>query len=32
MFLYSRNRRLSQDDNLVSDNDYKNAISKLNSM
>ena len=32
MFLYSRNRRLSQDDNLVSDNDYKNAISNLNSM
>jgi len=32
MFLYSRNRRLSQDDNLVSDADYKNAISKLNSM
>ena len=32
MFLYSRNRRLSQDDNLVSDSDYKNAISKLNSM
>jgi hypothetical protein len=32
MFLYSRNRRLSQDDNLVSDAEYKNAISKLNSM
>jgi hypothetical protein len=32
MFLYSRNRRLSQDDNLVSDSDYKNAISNLNSM
>jgi len=32
MFLYSRNRRLSQDDNLVSDVEYKNAISKLNSM
>lgn len=32
MFLYSRNRRISQDDNIVSDADYKNAISKLNSM
>lgn len=32
MFLYSRNRRLSQDDNLVSDSDYKNAISQLNSI
>lgn len=32
MFLYSRNRRLSQDDNLVSNDDYKNAISKLNSL
>ena len=32
MFLYSRNRRLSQDDNLVSDVEYKNAISNLNSM
>lgn len=32
MFLYSRNRRLTQDDNLVSDADYKDAISNLNSM
>ena len=32
MFLYSRNRRLTQDDNLVSDSDYKNAISQLNSV
>ena len=32
MFLYSRNRRLSHNDNLVSDSDYKNAISNLNSM
>lgn len=30
MFLYSRNRRLTQNDNLVSDADYKNAISDLN--
>jgi hypothetical protein len=32
MFLYSRNRRISKNDNLVSDNDYKNAISQLNSI
>lgn len=32
MFLYSRNRRMTQDDNLASDADYKNAISKLNAM
>jgi hypothetical protein len=32
MFLYSRNRRLSQNDNLVSDDQYKNAISELNSI
>jgi len=32
MFLYSRNRRLSQNDNLVSDDEYKKAISNLNSM
>lgn len=32
MFLYSRNRRLSQDDNLVSDSEYKNAISTMNSL
>jgi hypothetical protein len=32
MFLYSRNRRLAKNDNLVSDNDYKNAISQLNSI
>jgi hypothetical protein len=32
MFLYSRNRRISQKDNLVSDNQYKEAISNLNSM
>jgi hypothetical protein len=32
MFLYSRNRRLTQNDNLVSDADYKDAISNLNSM
>lgn len=30
MFLYSRNRRLSQNDNLVSDSQYKDAISQLN--
>jgi hypothetical protein len=32
MFLYSRNRRISKNDNLVSDNEYKNAISQLNSI
>ena len=32
MFLYSRNRRLTQNDNLVSDVDYKNAITNLNSI
>ena len=32
MFLYSRNRRLSQNDNLVSDKQYKNAISQLNTL
>lgn len=32
MFLYSRNRRLAQDDNLVSDDEYRHAIGKLNSM
>ena len=32
MFLYSRNRRLTKNDSLVSDSDYKNAISNLNSM
>jgi hypothetical protein len=32
MFLYSRNRRLTKNDNLVSDSDYKDAISNLNSM
>ena len=32
MFLYSRNRRLSQNDNLVSDDEYKKAISNLNSI
>jgi hypothetical protein len=32
MFLYSRRRRDTQNDNLVSDLDYKNAINKLNSM
>ena len=32
MFLYSRNRRLAKNDNLVSDHDYKNAISQLNSV
>jgi hypothetical protein len=31
MFLYSRNRRLAKDDNLVSDDEYRNAIGKLNS-
>lgn len=31
MFLYSRNRRITKNDNLVSDNQYKNAISQLNS-
>jgi hypothetical protein len=32
MFLYSRNRRLTQNDNLASDTDYQDAISKLNSI
>lgn len=32
MFLYSRNRRLAKNDNLVSDTEYKNAISQLNSI
>jgi hypothetical protein len=32
MFLYSRNRRISQSDSIASDNQYKNAISQLNSM
>jgi hypothetical protein len=32
MFLYSRNRRMNQKDNLVSDDQYKEAISNLNSM
>jgi hypothetical protein len=32
MFLYSRSRRLSQNDNLVSDSQYKDAISQLNSL
>ena len=32
MFLYSRNRRMTKNDNLVSDNEYKNAISQLNSI
>jgi hypothetical protein len=32
MFLYSRNRRISKNDNLVSDHEYKNAISQLNSI
>jgi len=32
MFLYSRNRRLSHNDNLVSDSQYKDAISQLNSV
>jgi hypothetical protein len=32
MFLYSRNRRISQQDNLVSDHEYKNAISNLNNV
>jgi hypothetical protein len=32
MFLYSRNRRISQSDSIVSDNQYKDAISQLNSM
>ncbi len=34
MFLYSRQRRVSNSssDNLVNDNDYKNAISNLNSL
>jgi hypothetical protein len=31
MFLYSRNRKLTQDDNLVSDKQYKNAINQMNS-
>ena len=31
MFLYSRNRRISQNDNLVSDSEYMNALSELNS-
>ena len=32
MFLYSRRRRISQDDNLATDSDFKNAISQLNSV
>jgi len=32
MFLYSRTRRISQTDNLVSDNQYRDAISHLNSI
>ena len=32
MFLYSRNRRISQQDNLISDSEYKNAISDLNNI
>jgi hypothetical protein len=32
MFLYSRSRRISQTDNLVNDNQYKDAISNLNSL
>ena len=32
MFLYSRNRRMTSKDNLVSDDKYKEAISNLNSM
>ena len=32
MFLYSRNRRLSQNDNLVSDSQYKDAITNLNTI
>jgi hypothetical protein len=31
MILYSRNRRLAKDDNLVSDDEYRHAIGKLNS-
>lgn len=31
MFLYSRNRRLTKDDNLVSDKQYKSAIDTMNS-
>ena len=32
MFLYSRNRRIAKEDNLVSDDQYKSAISQLNSL
>jgi hypothetical protein len=32
MFLYSRNRRISQNNNLVSDSEYKNAINNLNTI
>jgi hypothetical protein len=32
MFLYSRNRRITQDDNLASDKDYQDAISRLNTV
>jgi hypothetical protein len=32
MFLYSRNRRISQSDSIVSDTQYKDAITQLNSM
>lgn len=32
MFLYSRNRRISQNNNLVSDYEYKNAINNLNNV
>lgn len=30
MFLYSRNRRISQQDNLISDSEYKSAINNMN--
>lgn len=32
MFLYSRNRRISQNDSLVSDTEYKDAMNNLNNI
>lgn len=32
MFLYSRNRRISQQDNLISDSEYKSAINSMNNI
>ena len=32
MFLYTRNRKITHNDNIVSDDQFKNSISKLNSI